>query len=311
MTAANLPDIGTRPAFEAPPYFEAHKNREGGFEFPFYAAAVDAGTEGYAVPPHWHYHMELLIFDAGEADVLLGSRTIRASAGDLLLIPPCSVHAVTADPGTASKHYVVGFDPELLAPMPALLLQVKYMLPNRPDAHLHLRAGTLAERGAAGIGAEAEALLREYSRRDPAFELAVTSGIFRLMGGLIRALPELGLDGRASGTERDRYRLRDTLAYIDAHSHEPLTASDMARISMMSYSHFAACFKRTMRTPFSAYLHFVRVRKAERLLLDPSRSITQIALETGFNDTSYFIKHFRRLRGLTPLQYRKAVLHSE
>lgn len=84
----------------------------------------------------------------------------------------------------------------------------------------------------------------------------------------------------------------------------------MARLSRMSHSHFAACFKRMMHVPFSSYLQFVRVRKAERLLLDPALSITQIALETGFNDSSYFIKHFRRIRGMTPLQYRKLVLRN-
>lgn len=301
---AMMPDVKT---LTEQPYFEAHKNREGGFEFPFYAAAVEAEADGYAVPPHWHYHMELLVFAEGAADVLAGNRTIRASAGDLLLIPPCGVHAVTVAPGERSRHYVIGFDPDLLAPMPALLMNVKYVLPHSPDAFIHLHAAALEADGLAGICRQAEELLTEYERREPAFELAITAGIFRLLGGLIRALPALGLAWSAPGTDRDRFRLRDTLAYIDAHSHEALTAADMARVSLMSYSHFAACFKRSMRTPFSAYLRFVRVRKAERLLLDPARSITQIALETGFNDTSYFIKHFRLVRGITPLQYRKTV----
>ncbi|MBB6729801.1 helix-turn-helix domain-containing protein [Cohnella zeiphila] len=292
------------------PYFENNKNRAGGFEYPFYAAEVDAGSLGYEVGSHWHYHMEMLYFAEGTADVLAGSRTIRAEEGDLILIAPCCVHAVTVAPGQISRHRVISLEPDLLSPMPALFTNVKYMLPYSADASIHFHANLLRACGLGDLPRQTEELLMEYKRKQSAFELTVTSAIYRLLARLVRAMPELGMAGdeSASGQEKDRLRLRETLAYIDEHSHEPLTASRMARLSLMSYSHFAASFKRMTRAPFSSYLQFVRVRKAERLLLDPALSITQIALETGFNDSSYFIKHFRRIRGMTPLQYRKMVL---
>ncbi len=295
------------------PYFENNKNRAGGFEYPFYAAAVDADREqGYEVPPHWHYHLELLFFAQGAADVLIGNRSIRAQEGELLLIPPCGVHAVSVPTGMTSRHYVIGLDPALLTPMPSLFTIVKYVLPYSNSEGLRFTPADLSVCGLSGFNVLAEQLLSEYERQEPAFELAVTSIIYRIMTGLVRHVPDFGYTAErllSADTERDRKRFRETLAYIDERSHEPLTASEMARRSLMSYSHFAACFRRLMHTSFTTYLQFVRVRKAEQLLLDPEYSITQIAMETGFNHSSYFIKHFRRIRGVTPRQYRQAILN--
>lgn len=296
----------------AQPYFESNKNRMGGFEYPFYVGEVGERSGEYECPHHWHYHLELLYFAEGTAEVFAGNGTIRAEQGDLLFIPPCDVHAVKAVAGSPFNHYVIGLDPELLAPMPALFTSVKYVLPYASDAHLHYNSAELYNGGLADIGPKMRRLAFEYATKEPAFELAIMSDIYGLLVRLIRSAPSPAtLIGRGTGKreeDKERMRLSEALAYIDAHSHEPVAASQMARICLMSYSHFAACFKRAMHTSFSSYLHIVRVRKAERLLLDPNRSITQIALETGFNDTSYFIKHFRRIRGTSPKQYRKTVL---
>jgi len=37
------------------------------------------------------------------------------------------------------------------------------------------------------------------------------------------------------------------------------------------------------------------------------QSITQIALENGYDSVSYFIEQFQKVEGVSPLQYRKAL----
>lgn len=53
------------------------------------------------------------------------------------------------------------------------------------------------------------------------------------------------------------------------------------------------------------YLQQLRIVKSMRLLTGTEKNITDIALECGFSGVSYFIETFRRLNGITPLQYRK------
>jgi len=295
------------------PFFEDNKNRAGGFEYPFYIAAVESNQDGYVCSHHWHYHMELLYIVEGSADIFTGNRMHRAEQGNVILIPPCDVHAIIVPKGQCSRHYVIGLDPELLSPMPALFTMVKYVMPYATGFISRLDAVRLQERGITDVESRMKDMLYAYERREEAFELVVTSSIYVLLSELIRKLPELGLNGdNGLATEqRQGHRIRDALAYIDRNSHEPITASQMARLSLMSYSHFARCFKQMVHTSFSSYLLFVRIRKAEQLLLDPNRSITQIALETGFNHSSYFIRQFRESRGMTPKQFRKLARQPE
>jgi len=59
------------------------------------------------------------------------------------------------------------------------------------------------------------------------------------------------------------------------------------------------------RTPFS-YLIEYRLAKSVELLLGTERSVTEIALETGFSSASHYCECFRRAYRTTPLQYRKS-----
>jgi len=58
-------------------------------------------------------------------------------------------------------------------------------------------------------------------------------------------------------------------------------------------------------TTLTQYITCQRLhRAARRLLLTPHRSITEIALECGFSDSSYFSRRFQELFGVSPRQYR-------
>ena len=52
-----------------------------------------------------------------------------------------------------------------------------------------------------------------------------------------------------------------------------------------------------------AYLTNYRVEQAALRLSAGNTSITDVALDCGFNDPAYFIRVFKRLKGITPKQY--------
>ena len=65
--------------------------------------------------------------------------------------------------------------------------------------------------------------------------------------------------------------------------------------------------KETGMTP-SDYLLSVRIRHAETLLLLENMSIATIAEKTGFCNTSYFIKQFKKINSISPGEYRKNII---
>ena len=64
-------------------------------------------------------------------------------------------------------------------------------------------------------------------------------------------------------------------------------------------------FKQYTGKTVASYLNDFRLEKAKALLLHTDASITDIALDVGFNNTSYFIKKFQQANQLSPHKYRK------
>ena len=290
--------------------FECNKNRHGGFEYPFYATSVITESSGYEVLPHWHYHFELLFFTHGTAKVFVGNRCFEVTSGDLILINPCDVHSVSIDIGVTSKHFIVGFDSELLNTLSNRDFEIKYLLPQAVDINPTYRV--LKIDPSYNINALLEELNLEYLNKNIGFELAVISGIYKLMTWVLRSLQNNGLVLMSDSIllKNNRIKLRKVLNYIDEHFNEDITPLAAAGMCFLSYSHFCKLFKSVMHSTFVQYLNYIRIRKAESLLLNGEKLITQIALETGFTDTSYFIKQFKHYKGISPKQYQILLLEA-
>ena len=66
----------------------------------------------------------------------------------------------------------------------------------------------------------------------------------------------------------------------------------------------------TRRTPID-YLNYYRIEQATYQLLQSDATVTEIAYRCGFNDLSYFIRAFKKYKGITPGRYEKLYRQSE
>lgn len=109
---------------------------------------------------------------------------------------------------------------------------------------------------------------------------------------------------------RDRRRAVEVALWIDAHSHQPIDLADAAARADVSAFHFLRLFTKVLGVTPHQYLLRSRLRHAARLLADPDRLITDIALDVGFADLSNFVRTFRRAAGLSPRGFRQAALEN-
>jgi PAS domain S-box-containing protein len=93
--------------------------------------------------------------------------------------------------------------------------------------------------------------------------------------------------------------------YIKAHSGEPISVRQLARMAGLSVRQFERKFFGTFHTTPKHYLMRLRVLLACDELLQTRQSITEIALGAGFCDHSAFARHFRKHMGLSPREYRE------
>ncbi|SDD79747.1 Helix-turn-helix domain-containing protein [Paenibacillus sp. UNCCL117] len=93
--------------------------------------------------------------------------------------------------------------------------------------------------------------------------------------------------------------------YLDQHLSEDVSLDLMADKLNLSRGYLSTYFKDKTGMNFSDYLHRVRIRKAQSLLLDLELKIHEIALELGYQNVNSFIRMFKRYAGVTPGEYRK------
>jgi two-component system response regulator YesN len=108
----------------------------------------------------------------------------------------------------------------------------------------------------------------------------------------------------SSRDARKMTQIRPAIEYIDAHFDEPVTLAQIARASHLSVSRLAHLFKEQMGVTPIDYATGVRIERAKGLLLGTDQSCTEIALQAGYGNPSYFTRTFKLFTGMTPRQFR-------
>jgi len=104
-----------------------------------------------------------------------------------------------------------------------------------------------------------------------------------------------------------RSRLACVIQYIKTHLHEPLSVEVLSQQACMSQAHFFRCFRQELGISPVDFINAERMKLALRMLEDQYRSISDICYTCGFNSVSYFNRLFRRLKGVTPGDYRRGL----
>jgi len=105
-------------------------------------------------------------------------------------------------------------------------------------------------------------------------------------------------------------RLKRAVDFIEAHYDEPLTVEQIAREVYLSASRLSHIVKGELGVTLGNYISKVRIDKAKGLLRGRELPISQIALEVGFPDQSYFTKVFKKIEKCTPKVFRQNELRS-
>lgn len=99
-------------------------------------------------------------------------------------------------------------------------------------------------------------------------------------------------------------RIESVCKYIEDHFDEDIKLATVAGLVNMSESAFSHFFKKKTGCSYISYLNTTRVSKAAMLLSDTTNSINEICYSCGFNNSSNFIRIFKKIKGMTPGEYR-------
>lgn len=104
--------------------------------------------------------------------------------------------------------------------------------------------------------------------------------------------------------ELNRVRARKVQEYIRRHYSQDLTLSLLAEQVNMAPTSLCHVFKQTTGMRVYDYITETRINQAARLLLETTLEVKAIVYMCGFNTQTNFNRHFKRLMGCTPTEYR-------
>ncbi len=95
--------------------------------------------------------------------------------------------------------------------------------------------------------------------------------------------------------------------YILRNFQREITLSEVASEASMAITTFCNFFKEHYRMTFVEYLNTIRIGHVCKLLADSDDNVVTIAYECGFNNLANFNRQFKKLKGMSPSEYRRAL----
>jgi len=116
-------------------------------------------------------------------------------------------------------------------------------------------------------------------------------------------------DDKDAGIEikRPKYLISKAITYLKSNYSKDLNLKKVADELYISTWYLSKLLKKETGSTFIDILNTIRIEEAKRLLLDPRYKIYKIAEEVGFTDIPYFSRLFKKITGMTPIEYRNKI----
>lgn len=272
-------------------------------DFPLEFYHIDRHHPQYHMRCHWHDEFELIRVSEGTLCLILDGQEYRLETGDTAFVAGGQAHAATPE---SCVYDCVVFDPTMLL-----------RTGDACKSYIHrIQSGSVVVTSyfPASCTPVHETIQRLFRT---AFDAKRQPNALLILGALLEFFGWVFEEGACTEivselpqhARRIRH-LKQALRFIEEHYAEPITLTQLANEAHMSSKYFCRFFRQmTRRTPVD-YLNYYRVECACHELSTTEKSVTEVALDCGFNDISYFIKIFRRHKGMSPGKYLAALASS-
>ena len=285
--------------------------RIGTFDFPLAVHENDLKKNvlGF-VNWHWHYEFQLTYVVRGTISVFFNQQTIDLHEGQGIYINPEVLHMIRDRYDSDAMFISLDVSQKLLTSFPNSVFERSYVKPvfcsSAADAVI-LDPGVFWQKK---ILDEAMSIEQDYKSRSFGWELAVSSSLYAIWKELVCHLHESLAEHDAPAADgarmRRNQRIKEILSYIREHFTEKITLDEIAKHLHLSTNECCRFFKKNMNCTLFEYITEYRLSKSMELLEHTDLPVSQIAYESGFGSSSYFIEEFRKNVGMTPAAFRKA-----
>lgn len=257
--------------------------------FPVYSS-MQAGC-GVLVIPHFHNAAEVIKILSGKVEIIIDTFQTQCCAGDIIFIPPYSLHSARSIDGEAGIRgltfelpFLNSIVPDI--PLEQLLSRERINAFILPDSRL-------------------DSCFTDTITAYPASSVTSKLELLSLLYQLTALLLQIYSPNAPTDQTLEYNRIKPVIDYIKCHYQSKIYISDLSRILNVCDDHFIRLFKAvTNKSPLQYIIH-VRLEEAMKLLINTELSISEISDRVGFSNANYMSCTFKSILNMTPSEYRR------
>lgn len=237
----------------------------------------------------------ILIYCAeGKGELTIEEKKKAIKAGDLFVLPPNTPHTYRADKAFPWTVYWCHFQGKNACDF------FEYIYKDYTFPMLHYMTDI-------DLIQSFRALVDSVKNSSLLAELIHTSNLFRHILTKIAQLSR-HKDLSEGGSTSNKVPISKIQRFMRSNIDKQLSLSELASLSHCSKFHFARQYlAATGKPPLKQFIE-IKIEHASFLLEQTSLSISEIASQIGYDDALYFSRVFRRVRGISPSEYRKSLI---
>lgn len=267
-------------------------------------------VRGTSYGAQWHFHPEYQITLAlkGRGHRVVGDSLAPLVAGDLVLVGSNLPHVWHQDQGKASSKDTVH------------AIVIRFLSDFLGDEFLHSpemdSIRRLLKQSARGLHVRGATCMEATARIKRLAESKGFSRVIELLALLdllshskdLKPLSSPNFAPELKGGDQDR--MERVLHYIHSHLTEPIDRDEVATRASLSPGAFSRFFKTRTGKSLPQYVNELRIGRACSILAEGDAKVSDIALDSGFENLANFNRQFRSITGMMPRQYREEFQHS-
>lgn len=281
-------------------YFELKENKPHGTkDDPFSTYHIENAGRSFQIPVHWHDEFEIIYVRSGFLTVSISGESYIGKTGEAFVVSPGNLHLMGSQTGTVDYY-------TFLFPLKYISFRTDDMLDEKLLEPLNSGHLMICPRVKDTAKELCEQLIEIYEAKKDESESKITTQV-RTKIILLQFILEMWEKGFVIENDKSGRNTieKEMISYIQQNFMEKISLKEFSEQFHLSEKYISRYFKEHFHITLSQYITHLRLEHAKQLLQDTDIPVTEIAMQSGYQNVSYFIRSFKKTYGVSPLKYRK------
>ena len=282
-------------------YFELKENKPHGTkDDPFSTYHIENAGRSFQIPVHWHDEFEIIYVRSGFLTVSISGESYIGKTGEAFVVSPGNLHLMGSQTGTVDYF-------TFLFPLKYISFRTDDMLDDKLLEPLNSGHLMICPRVKDTAKELCEQLIDIYMAENDETESKITAQI-KTKIILLQFILEMWKKGFVIENDTSGRNIveKEMVSYIQQNFTGKISLKEFGEQFHLSEKYISRYFKEHFHITLSQYITYLRLENAKQLLQDTDLSVTETAMQSGYQNVSYFIRSFKKTYGISPLKYRNS-----